>query len=290
MRRLTRLWQAIEQIPGLLAVPAVWAEKCGNEFDLLKPYLRPIDQVGSNFPCPYPSVRDCPRKIIDHGGGEYVAICRNLPKICLDVPLTAKEALLHELDLFAFLKPVLHASSIRSEAPRTRGHGVWSVGLSHRLSSLNQPIFFLVFAGAMAFQSAVRDLLLDVTGQFVIMAPTNRHRTAGIQERLQARGIGYLCLEEQLLVDEENCFVSIDPLEAADEIPATPVADRKRVIKKFTRKHGCKVVDIQRAAGVHSTDYYKWLKGTIPDHYSTCIAIEKVLRAGLPARTPASVS
>lgn len=290
MSKLTRLWQALEQIPGLLAVPATWKEKCREEFDFVQPYLRPTDEQGSGFPCPYPKGGDCPRKIINHGGGEYLAICRTLPKVCPDVPLTAKESLLHKLDLSAFLRPILKAGSIRAEAPRTRGHGVWSVGLSNRRSSLNQPVFLLVFPGATAFQSAVRDLLLDVTGQFVIMAPTNRHRTADVQERLQARGIGYLCLEEQLLVDEGNGFFSIDPLEAADEIPATPVADRKRVIKTFTKKHGCRVVDIELAAGVHSTDYYKWLKGTVPDHYSTCIAIEKVLRAGLPARTPASVS
>jgi hypothetical protein len=70
----------------------------------------------------------------------------------------------------------------------------------------------------------------------------------------------------------------------------TPVADRKRVIKQFTTKHRCKVVDIQRTAGVDSSDYYKWLKGAIPDHYSTCIAIEKVLLAGLPKRPATAVS
>jgi hypothetical protein len=133
-------------------------------------------------------------------------------------------------------------------------------------------------------------LLLEATGQFVIMAPTNRHRTVDLQERLQARGIGFLCLEEQIFADERRGFATIDPLESADKVPATPVADRKRVIKEFTKKHGCKVADIQRAAGVHSTDYYKWLNGTIPDHYSTCIAIEKVLMAGLPAKPHKTVS
>ncbi|MEO8657391.1 MAG: hypothetical protein ABI693_02930 [Bryobacteraceae bacterium] len=42
--------------------------------------------------------------------------------------------------------------------------------------------------------------------------------------------------------------------------------------------------DIQEAAGVADADYYKWLRGKTPDHYSTCVAIERVLYNGLPKR------
>jgi hypothetical protein len=281
MRKLTRLWQAIERVSGLLAVPAIWETECGDEFDVLRPYLRPTNHLGSTYPCPYPNGGDCPRKIIDHGGGEYVAICREPHRICPDESLTPKEALLQELDLAAFLAPVLNAASIRAETLQPRGHGVWSIGLSNRRSSLNRPVFLLVFAGAQGFLSAARDLLLDVPGQFVIVAPTNRHRSVDLQTQLQARAVLYLCLEEGVFVDERGRFATVDPLESANKVASTPVADRKRVIKGFTTKYRCKVADVQRAAGVHSSDYYKWLSGAIPDHYSTCIAIEKVLVFGL---------
>jgi len=118
----------------------------------------------------------------------------------------------------------------------------------------------------------------------MIVAPTNRHRSVDLQEHLQSRGVGFLCLEEQVLADDHG-LISIDPLESADTFPPTPVADREPVIKAFRKKHRCKVVDIQRGAGVHSSDYYKWLRGAIPDNYSTCIAIERVLVCGLPKRT-----
>ncbi len=39
MRQLTRLWRAIESIPGLLDVPAWWEHFCGDEFPLIQPYL-----------------------------------------------------------------------------------------------------------------------------------------------------------------------------------------------------------------------------------------------------------
>ena len=39
-------------------------------------------------------------------------------------------------------------------------------------------------------------------------------------------------------------------------------------------------------AGEDEADYYKWLHGKLPDHYSTCVAIERVLRDGLPNEKP----
>ena len=130
----------------------------------------------------------------------------------------------------------------------------------------------------------MKNLLLDVSGQFLIMAPTNRYRSVRVQERLQARNIGYVCLEEQVGADENGCFVAVEPVDFADRIRATPVANRQRIIAEFKAKHGCRVVEIHEAAGVHESDYYRWLSGSIPDHYSTCVAIEKVLVAGIPKR------
>lgn len=284
MRKLVGLCRALESIPGLLALPAVWKSECGQDFDLLQEYLRPTEFLGSNFPCPHPGAGYCPRKIIDHGAGEYVAICRDVPKLCLDVPLTAKEALIHELDLSAFLKPILNAGYVRAEAPKVRSHGVWSVGLSNRRSSLNQPVFLVISPSRGEFESAVGKLLLDVTGQFVIMAPSSRYRSVYVQERLQARGTEYLCLEEQIFLDDADRFSTIDAMDSADIFQPTSAIERKRVVAAFRSKNMCKVVDIQSAAGVDESDYYKWLNGKIPDHYSTCMRIERLLYSGLPRR------
>lgn len=284
MRRLPKLWRSLDRITGQLAVPAVWEAESGEDFEFLRLNLRPTDMVGSLYPCPRRRNGYCPRKIVDYGDGEFAAICRDPHDPCERILLAPREALLHELDLGAFLEPVLRATSIRQEALNKRGFGTWSLGLSARRSSTNQPAFLLISHSKDAFESAVNALLLDVAGQFLILAPTNRFRTVQVQSRLQARNVGYLCLEEQVGVDETGSFISIDPIDPADRIPATPVADRKRVIEEFRAKHRCKVVEIQKAAGVHEADYYKWLNGSIPDHYSTCVAIERVLVSGLPNR------
>jgi len=265
-----------------MTLPAFWEAYCGPDIEVIRPHPRVTDIQGSLYPCPRPLVGHCPRKVVDYCNGEFAAICRDPYQLCERVSLTAREVLLHDLDLAAFLKPILRAASIRSEGPEKRGFGTWSLGLSNRRSSLNQPVFLIVVHAVEAFESAVNNLLLDVSGPFLIVVPTNRFRSVEIQKRLQRYNVGYLCLEEQVFIDEHGRFTTTDPIESADTVPATPVADRKRVVKAFTKKHRCKVTDIQRAAGVYETDYYGWLNGDDPDHYAHCIRIEQILLRGLP--------
>jgi hypothetical protein len=283
MERLPKLWRTLDRI-GERAVPATWEAESGEEFRFLRLHLRPTDRVGALHPCPH-RYGNCPRRIVDYGDGEFAALCRDQHESCERVPLTAREALVHELDLGSFLQPILEALSIRREEPKKRGRGTWSLGLSTRRSSSNQLAFLIIAHGSEAFESAVNNLLLDIPGQFLILAPTNRFRSVQVQARLQGRAIGFICLEEQIGVNEKGDFVPVDPLESTDAVIATPLSDRKQVIADFRVRYGCKVAAIHAAAGVHETDYYKWLKGTSPDHYSTCVAIERVLVAGIPKRS-----
>ena len=128
-----------------------------------------------------------PREIVHHGGDDFAALCRDPHKQCADRRLGTKDVLLCTLDLYAFLKPVLPVPALRGQQFVLRRPGVSNIGLSNRRSSLNQPCYLLIFEGPSGFQSAVRDLLLDVPGPFVIVAPTNQHRTGAVQELAEAR-------------------------------------------------------------------------------------------------------
>lgn len=134
------------------------------------------------------------------------------------------------------------------------------------------------------FLVVLQRLLLNVPGPFVLVAPTSRHRTIEAQELMEPRGISFFSLEEQLVLDDDGRVVALAQQGGPGEIRPTPLADRKRVVKEFVQRSHCKVRDIQEAAGVDEADYYKWLRGATPDHYSTCAAIERVLHQGLPER------
>ena len=286
MRDLSRFWQSLERIPGLRSVPAFWEEYCGADFELIRPHLRLTDAVAAAYPCPHPSSGHCPRRIIGYDGGPYAALCRDPHRVCPDVNLEPHDVLVHELDVGSFMGTVAAYVGLRCQPPVTRGDGTWAVGTSCQVDSRGQPMFLMVVPETGRFRAATEQLLLDVPGPFTILAPTNRHRTVKVQERLQSRGIKLLALEDHVAVPDDGRFAAINQHDVAAEPGSTPKEDRKRFVKEFIGRHQCKVRDIQEAAGVDEADYYKWLRGKTPDHYSTSVAIERVLQQGLPNRKP----
>jgi len=284
MRKLSKLWRSLDRVAGQLAIPATWALEAGDDFEFLRPHLGPTDMVGAIYPCPH-RYGNCPRKIVDYDDGEFAAICRDHHQPCERVPLTAKEALVHDLDLAAFLQPILRALGIRREEPQKRGFATWSVGLSARRSSMNQPAFLIIAHRTEIFESAVSDLLLDVTGQFLVMAPTNEYRSVQAQSRLQARNIAYVCLEEQVGVDDRGAFVAIDPVDSADRTPTTPITQRHAVVEKFKTDFDCTDQVIYQDASVHRSDFYKWVIGGLADKSSKSRRLEETLRSNPRLRT-----
>ncbi len=282
MRTLDRLWRSLETIPGLLAVPAFWEVHCGPDIDLIRPHLRVTDMESSVYPCPKPHAGYCPRQIVDYGNGEFAARCRDPYEICERVTLTQCDVLLQRLDVAGFSRMIAGPLSIRWQPPVDRGDFTWGIGVSADADSPNRPAFLFLLPETARFLAALQALLIRVPGSFVVVAPTRRHCTVEVQEMLQARGISFLALDERLRIDDAGMLVVYGGNQSTDEPRATPKEDRTRIVKEFLLRNRCKVKDIQEAAGVHEADYYKWLKGTIPDHYSTCLAIERVLRNGLP--------
>jgi hypothetical protein len=243
------------------------------------------DLEGSLYPCPKPHVGYCPRKIVDYGNGEFAAICRDPYEICERVTLTQRDVLLQQLDLASLARVLAGPLGIRWQEPMPRGDGTWGIGVSERRDTRSHPVFLVVLPETSRFVAAVQRLLLNMAGPFVLVAPTKRYRTLEVQEMMQARGIGFLALEDHLLLDEAGRLTAVDPQDSSGETPATPKEDRPRVVKEFTARNRCKVKDIQDAASVDEADYYKWRSGQLPDHYAACRSIEKILHHGLPKRS-----
>jgi hypothetical protein len=281
MRKLTQLWRAIEKVPGLTDIPAVWEVHCGDEFSLLRPHLRSTDVLGHRYPCPNPRDADCPRGIVDYGNGSFVAICRHPHRLCEDKVLTASDALIHELDLASFFKPVAQALGLRWQQPAIRFPGVWAIGVSARANTRSQPAFLQVQARRAAFLEGVRRLLVEIDGPFLLVAPTEQFRDVAVQELTQARGIGFISLEDQVVVDDAGRFAAIDPVSSEDEPTVTPPADRDRVLNTFCQKFDIPKTKAADGAEVDAADLYKWVRDELPKKSKKSARIEALLRRGI---------
>jgi hypothetical protein len=278
MRALTRLWRALESIPGLLDVLAWWEHSCGDDFPVIQPYLLPTDIFGHRYPCPrYPRDHECPRRIIDYGDGEFAAICRHSHQFCERIPLSPKDALIHTIDMARFTGALAPALRIRPQKPREFCR-VREIGVSIAPATRNCPAFLAIVTSADQLQRSLHELLLSHPTPFLLLAPTSRFLTADHLRLLDRHKSIFVSLEEAIGVDEDGHFA---PLQAAGEEEAQPtaVADRQALVDAY----GAMDADIYRAARVHKSDFYKWLTGKLSDKSSKSKRIEEVLRT--PART-----
>ena len=171
MRKLTQLWQALERVPGLSDVPAYWKHHAGGDYPFLHPHLRVTDEPGARYPCPRIQNADCPRRIIDHGGGAFAAVCRHPHRLCDDVALASADAMQRRLELGSFLKQVLPVLGLRWQAPALCSPGVWAVGISRRIDTRNHAAFLQIQGRSAAFAEGVRKLLDRIERPFRSAGP-----------------------------------------------------------------------------------------------------------------------
>jgi|SRR5579883_20310 hypothetical protein len=284
MRKLTRLWQALERIPGLCEVPAYWEQHCGPDYPLIQPHLRQTDEIGARHPCPHSRDADCPRRIIDYGDGTFAAICRHPHQLCDRLPLAQKDALIHRLDVEALVRLMAAALSVRWQGFAAKNRGVWEVGVSTSPATRNHPAFLLICTGRRDFDAAVRDLLLAMSVPFVAIAPTANHLTVDVREHLARRQCHFISLEERIGVTEDGRFVALE-IGREEEIAPTPVQQRAAVVEKYNRDFGYSDARLCKDARVHKSDFYKWIKGELTDKSAKSNRIEEVLRTSPASRT-----
>lgn len=278
MRRLTGLWPALENNPGLAAIPAYWKLDCGEDYPLLGPFLRPTERVGPCYPCPHPAQGYCPRSIFEFDDGEYVAVCRDPWTRCQDLPLTRKNVLLYRLDVAAFTKALARPLGVRWHEPEQKAHSAWAFGVRAVRAGLALPTYLVCSPTDEVFHQTVRDLLLASPCAFLLVAPTSRRITAALLEQLAARRSEFVPLEDAVGVNDSGQFAPLLPVASGEELP-TPVNQRRRVVNEFKERFGYTVDVICQDAQVHRSDFYKWLRGELPDHLGKSKRIEDLLRS-----------
>ncbi len=277
MRKLTQLWQGIESIPGLSAIPAYWQHFCGAEFALIRPHVRATDHVGSAYPCPHPRDYDCPRHIVDYCDGTFAAICRHPHQLCDVVDLAPKDALVYTLDVASLVIAMADVLCVRSRNRQVRADGVLELGLSTSRATRNQPVFLLAFSRRADFEFALRGLLLSCFMPFVAVAFTSNHLTAELGESLNRHRSAFISMEDRVGLSDSGRFVSLEITDVAEMAP-TPIEQRHAVVERYKTDFNRTDQTIFEDASVDKSDYYKWIRGTLGDKSNKSQRIEEVLR------------
>jgi len=98
MHDLLRIWRRIEALPVTAGIDQQWRVLLGDDIRLLEPYLMPEQQLATSYPCPDPIYDNCPRRVVQNGTDDIVAVCGNTPPQCEPVTLTRRDLLIRSLN------------------------------------------------------------------------------------------------------------------------------------------------------------------------------------------------
>jgi hypothetical protein len=97
MASVSKLWRCLEDLCGLVAVPASWRARLDGDFDAVRgAFLRARVDAARSFPCPREC--GCAHEVVRHESGRIVGVCRCESWNCDDIALKEEDLVLLELN------------------------------------------------------------------------------------------------------------------------------------------------------------------------------------------------
>ncbi|MHB1000793.1 MAG: hypothetical protein ACYC27_16245 [Armatimonadota bacterium] len=175
-------WSACESIPGFSAVELEWRQKAGEDYDIWKPFLAPIQIIASSIPCNNEHTCGCYHRVVDHGNGKMVAVCSCDPAHCDSFPVTRKDLVVHMLHFSLLCDTISKALSIRADFSSTRLEQnsevrsirvTWRIGIDTPTKGYKFPVYFTCQHDPRDFGIVVHDLKTVSDTPFILVSPTD---------------------------------------------------------------------------------------------------------------------
>ena len=128
MPSLHTLWRTLEREDVVAGVEAQWRLWLGDAFDVVRPFLKPEQDLASSYPCErHPD--GCARRVVHHGPDDIVAVCGLDESECGRRPLTRADVVVYALALPRFLAGVGEALGCGGDVQPVAGTRGWSIGV-----------------------------------------------------------------------------------------------------------------------------------------------------------------
>jgi len=185
---MNNLWRCLEAVPGLVAVPSVWADGT-----VPITFLRDTGRLAKSYPCDC----GCAHEVVEHEDGRMVGVCRCMPWNCDDLPLTPAQVALWELNLPKLGRGICQSLDCAPKETQLSIAGAKQIG---SFCNGTLPIVLLIRTDEESFTAAVAQLVARLPERFILLAPTNRFRNGNAAAWLKAANAGFFDLESNLIV------------------------------------------------------------------------------------------
>ncbi len=219
-------WSALEQMPGLNAIPAAWTSLMGPAFQTLKePFFCKQPQPARVCFC---EKCCCVHEVITPGPGtpgpagsgsglspalppspapsapsSLVAVCQCKTGGCPDIPLTPADLVIWELSWTRLGRALCRALELdpRSDVLpvlNTRQIGSWSADAV--------PVFLTIQTEPEDLRGAIAELVARLQDRFILLAPTANHLNATCRELLSHAKAAFFPLDSTVHFTEHATF------------------------------------------------------------------------------------
>ena len=214
MPMLTDWWTRLEAAPRFGGPRRHLHDLLGNDVAGFLEGAGILRQGGKapTFPCTERRGDNCPRAVIAIDG-EYHAVCGNRPSECLDIVLTEHEAALLSIDMTNLCRGIGAALGIQGNPEVIRDlSGVHRVGFIVAGPGIRHPVFLVIRPSAQSYAEALGALSARQGGApFVMLVPTDRFLTDGIERQEKDLGVAILVLTDVVEPHDGGFAATTDP-------------------------------------------------------------------------------
>ncbi len=189
-RPLRRFWSALEQVPGLAAVPSEWRCLLGDEYAAVERFLLPTQRIAG-------SVRTAGRTCVHEirrWKGEYLSVC---PDGCDTVTLPREELVIHRIDVARLGREI--ADVLCLDAPTveavSRVAGTWPIADYIPYAGFRFAAYLVVSGEPDDINRGV-DALCAVGEPFILIAPSGSVFRQSTADAVKRAGSCFLALAE----------------------------------------------------------------------------------------------
>ncbi len=204
---MSKVWEALEAIPGLSAVGAEWRSWVGAQFPLFKTaFLQKGAVAARSYPCPLEC--GCAHEVVRHDDDRIVAVCRCEPWNCDDIKLAEADLVVYELSWTKFGRSI--ATAFGCEA-RAADFGMLNTRQTASYSSDAVPVIVTIQSDRHSFRRVVAELVARLRQRFILFAPTSRFVDGTSKELLENVKARFFDLESHLVLTGQGNLQSCKP-------------------------------------------------------------------------------
>ena len=224
--KTTGLWRTLDRFAVPATVLAEWRMVVDGDFADAEPFLRVTQELAEGYPCTHPSRCGCQHEVVVHAPDRIVAACRCDERECPSIPLEAADLLIHGLNFKKLCGALARAFRFEpasgNDEPFATAPRAWPVGVFARTHS---PVYLCAGPTDETLLVNIEGLIAAQREPFILLVPTELHRSAAAQSLLQRQRCAFIPLARLLSFTGKGQFTAADSIQPVLDRFAAGLAD-----------------------------------------------------------------